>query len=64
MFFEDFLGKGDFFFRFLVSSLMQDILEWESKDSKLFGKLFKVVILDSDVASVVNKRETLIENYS
>lgn len=43
---------------------MQDILEWELKDSKLFGKLFKVVILDSDVASVVNKRETLIENYS
>lgn len=64
MFFENFLGKGDFFFRFLTSPLMQDILEWESKDSKLFGKLFKVVILDSDVASVVNKRETLIENYS
>lgn len=44
---------------------MQDILEWESKDSKLFGKLFRVVILDNDVASVVNKTtcETLIGNY-
>lgn len=57
MFFEDFLDKGDFFFffHFVASSLIQDILEWESKDSKPFGKLFRVVILDNDVASVVNK---------